>query len=312
MLDRRYVVLFFFTSVACNSTGQFGGLVGQKSKNPGSASDNASQTIINVDSAVASSEILSYSDTITAETLEDVLASLRTPDDPRGDKFFEKTGELATADLFVITQQQLTNDPIEILGYSFDSLQDWSFRLEHVFLAISDEYPTVREFREAQGIFSLDDILLEDFERNIAAAHQLIQSGTGPSDANADQAQGTDVVLGLTPGKGFGLQDWDFGSQAGAMAQAFWGAQAGQGGNVFATFFASWDQAGGAAGGSAGYSGEGGVWSGSGGASWGPDGGSWGGSGGGQGAEGGGWGGSAGGGWWPNGGTWGGSAGGGQ
>lgn len=150
---------------------------------------------------------------VTAEMIQKTLDSIRTADDPDGAKFFAKTSKLPMERYLNYLYENLTNDPVEILGYQFENLRDAALATEADLQKIVDLYPTIGEFREATGVHSPNDVHLERVENFVALVSEragMIQQDE--SNIIATQAdQSTANLFELREAQGLNLfigEDW--------------------------------------------------------------------------------------------------------
>lgn len=202
------------TSIGCSGSMGMGGGQG-RSIDAGPREAVSDEFLSDVDIATFLPRGQPTQPVITAEMIQKTLDSIRTADDPDGAKFFAKTNKLPTERYLTYLYENLTNDPVEILGYQFENLRDAALAAEGDLQKITDHYPTIGEFREATGVHSPSDVHLERVENFVALVSEsaaLSQQDDSTSSIIAIQAdQSIASLFELRKEQGLNLfiaQDW--------------------------------------------------------------------------------------------------------
>lgn len=144
------------------------------SKGLGSKDGSASPTAV-LEKASSSLKIEKVNgiNVISKASIESYLYDLKNNATSQAAKSFKVMRESSAVDYAMQSWSEVTNEPLEVMGYRFENLVDWSTALEEQIQTGLSEFSTMGEYLKSGGINSANDLELESIEDSLLAAEEF-------------------------------------------------------------------------------------------------------------------------------------------
>lgn len=110
---------------------------------------------------------------ISKASIESYLNDLKNNAASLAAKSYRTMQESSAVDYAKQSWSEVTNEPLEVMGYRFENLVDWSLALEGQIQEDLSDFSTMGDYLKSGGLNSVNDIQLESIDDSLLAAEEF-------------------------------------------------------------------------------------------------------------------------------------------